>query len=403
MKKKTLIILKKFLAVSFAIVLAVCGSACQWCPHWDTDGNGKCDICSVELTDEKNKCETCGGALTGGKCDVCDKETTEETKKCETCGGALTDGKCDVCDKEPEKPEHMLNGKKIIFIGNSYTYYGQTVLEKNQTFLKQADRMNDKGYFYQLCKANGAEVNVTNWTFGGHNFNYLFSGKCAAGKGCDGVDHASYLTDRNYDYVVLQPGSGVDADTNFLTESEKVMNFFKEANPDTKFVALVSYSCYGTIGSTLNLMKNYLNNLKTLASKGVTVVDWGGLVMNILNKKVQVPNSTIAYTKNTFVVAKSAKDGYHPNLLSGYMTTLSIYCAITGESAQGKTYVFCNDPALRTSAKKYFFDFANFKTTFYKVSTTTFDKVFASQNDMQGIQGLIDAHLAAKAYMNYNY
>lgn len=334
MTKNRVVILKKFLAVSFAIIIGVCSFACQ-------------------------------------------KEGTE----------------------------HVLNGKKFIFIGNSYTYYGQTVLEKNQSVLTQADRSNDKGYFYQLCKANGAEVNVTNWTFGGHNFNYLFSGKCAAGKGCDGVDHASYLTDRNYDYVVLQPGSGVDADTNFLTESEKVMNFFKEANPDTKFVALVSYSCYGTIGSTLNLMKNYLNNLKTLASKGVTVVDWGGLVMNILNKKVQVPNSTIAYTKNTFVVAKSAKDGYHPNLLSGYITTLSTYCAITGESAQGKTYDFCNDPALRPSSNHYFFNFANYVTKFYNPAygTTNFTEVFASQNDMKGIQGLIDAHLTAKAYRNYKY
>ncbi|MBR2341522.1 MAG: hypothetical protein IKA72_03845 [Clostridia bacterium] len=332
MKKKTVTTLKKFLAVSFAIIIGVCSFACK------KDG-----------------------------------------------------------------AEHVLDGKKIIFIGNSYTYYGQTVLEKKQSVLTQADRSNDKGYFYQLCKANGAEVNVTNWTFGGHSLEHLFGGSCSANRGCDGVDHASYLTDRNYDYVVMQPGSGVDADTNYLTEAKNIMNFFKAGNPNTKFVALVSYSCYGTIGSTLNKMENYLNNLKTLEAQGVTVVDWGGLIMDIMNKKVQVPNSTIEYTKNTFVVAKSAKDGYHPNLLSGYITTLMTYCAITGESAQGKTYDFCNDPALRLSTTTEFFNFTIYQGKYYTVGTTNFTEVFASQNDMQGIQGLIDAHLAAKAYMNYNY
>lgn len=381
MKKKRTTIFKKLLTVLLAVVLGVCCFACEKCNHRDADDNGKCDVCSEAFTDKDDKCDTCGKDLPdSGKCDVCDNEST---------GGN----------------EHVLDGKKFIFIGNSYTYYGQTVI-RDTTSLKQADRKNNKGYFYQLCKANGEEVEVTNWTFDGHNIEYLFSGSCGAtNKSCAGVDHASYLTDRYFDYVVLQPGKNDILDNNSLTEVERVMNLFKAENPDVKFVLMVPYHCYGEIGSSLQLTTNYLNRLKTHDSQGAIVSDWGGLIMNILNGKVQVPNTTIKYTKNTFVIAKSATDGYHPNLLSGYITTLMTYCAITGESAQGKTYEFCNNSSLSPIANSYLFDFTNFISTYYKPAygTTNFDKVFASQSDMQGIQGLIDEHLTAKAYMNYNY
>ena len=76
-----------------------------------------------------------------------------------------------------------------------------TVLEKKQSVLTQEARSNDKGYFYQICKNNGAEVAVTNWTFGNHTFTDLFE-ECSADRGCNGVDHSSYLTDRSFDYVV---------------------------------------------------------------------------------------------------------------------------------------------------------------------------------------------------------
>ena len=60
-------------------------------------------------------------------------------------------------DKEDNELEnkHMLDGKKIIFIGDSFVYYGQVVLNGS------ASRYNDKGYFYQLCKSMGAEVITT--------------------------------------------------------------------------------------------------------------------------------------------------------------------------------------------------------------------------------------------------
>ena len=77
------------------------------------------------------------------------------------------------------KEEPILeNGDKIIFIGNSFTYYGKCVLEKGQSVYGLDKRANDKGYFYQVCKANGLEVSVTNFTFGGHALKDFYSGCC---------------------------------------------------------------------------------------------------------------------------------------------------------------------------------------------------------------------------------
>ena len=60
------------------------------------------------------------------------------------------------------------DGARILVVGNSYVHYGRFVIGQGKTVLTQMSRENDTGYFYQLCKQKGVEVNVTNWTFGGH-------------------------------------------------------------------------------------------------------------------------------------------------------------------------------------------------------------------------------------------
>ena len=128
-------------------------------------------------------------------------------------------------NEQPENEKVSLDGKRVIFIGNSHTYYGKTVINKSD--VTQEARSNDKGMFYQLCKLNGAEVTVTNWTFGSHNLIDTF-GDC---KKCDIKDHTAYLVDRKYDYVVIQEGSASGTPESFLSICGTVINFFKEANP----------------------------------------------------------------------------------------------------------------------------------------------------------------------------
>ena len=292
-------------------------------------------------------------------------------------------------DNEPEddgeEKENILDGKKIIFMGNSHTYYGRTVMGKSVSMLHQAQRTGDKGYFYQLCKANGAEVSVTNWTFGGHYLSALFN-PCDSNKGCDGEIHKNYLVDKNYDYVVMQDGNRSDL-TNFMGTIDTIMNFFKEANPDTKFVYLAQHTTHMDDC-------NWRYYLKDLEKKGVIIVDWGAVVVDIMNGKVKVPGATAKYNKNTFVVG----DGFHPSVLSGYITTLMTYCAITGESAVGQDYSFCNNTSINMD-----FNFTEFVENYYtkRNATTNFPDVFASESDMKGIQTLVDKYLNEKAYRNY--
>ena len=285
--------------------------------------------------------------------------------------------------------KHALDGKKVLFIGNSHTYYGKTVLEKTQSVLTQEARSNDKGYFYQICKNNGAEVSVTNWTFGNHNFDDLFV-NCDADRGCNGTKHADYLTDRNFDYVILQQGTGNYSAEELHASIARVTEVFKAANPDVKFIFAVSRRAH-------EKGLQWLSERKVLAEQGFIIVDWGDLVDDVITGEVSVPGATQSYNQNSFIIRKSASDGYHPNMLTGYITSLMVYCAITGESAVGQGYGFCGDKSVYSG-----FNFSYFISKYYTYdgATTNFTEIFASEADMAGIQSLIDKYLLEKPYID---
>ncbi len=310
-----------------------------------------------------------------------------------------------VACKGDEPTEHPLNGKKIIFIGDSFVFYGQVVLEKSQSLLSDGKRTNDHGYFYQLCKAMGAEVSVTNFTFGGHGLASLCGEACNTEKSCAGVNHFSYLQDRNYDYVIVSGERASSRTKEYLFENmDIIINMFRAVNPDVKFFYLVSSGAHNvSVSPTFpHEMLNALDELED--TKGVTIVDWGKLVFDIINGKATVPGATQDYNKNSFVVDSSAKDGYHPNQLAGYVTSAMLYSAMTGESAVGLPYSFWNDTTLRKNGDKaVFFDSAAYIKKYYAHGATNYDKIFASEADMKGLQTLIDQYLAAKAYRNYNF
>ena len=165
------------------------------------------------------------------------------------------------------------NGNKVIFFGNSRTFYGKCVLEKGQTVETQAERVGDEGYFYQICKANGYDVDVTNFTFGGHVLKDFYSETCITRSS---HHHLKELVDRNYDYVVMQTGS-VDKDLGTIVETvQSMMDVFLAENPNTKFIFLVTNNVhYGNYA--------WRNTIKDLEQIGVTVVDWGALVNDLVN------------------------------------------------------------------------------------------------------------------------
>lgn len=294
-------------------------------------------------------------------------------------------------EMEEIKETVSLDGKRVIFIGNSYVYYGRTVINQSTSVMTQAERENDKGFFYQLCKENGYEVNVTNWTFGGHGLADFFGAPCAhSTSACKGTRHEDQLKNRYYDYVFVSPGGGERQARTLADDFDYIIKFFKEANPNVKIVCLGNLGCHGysSFGTDLPAIYNYY---PTLADKGVIIADWGGLVYRIMHGIYTVPGGTQTYGENSFIV----KDGFHPNMLAGYITTLMAYCAVTGESAVGQPYAFCNDRSLNNK-----FNFNVFVKDYYTAEiTTNFPDIFASDGDMKGIGELVDRYLAEKTYL----
>lgn len=275
--------------------------------------------------------------------------------------------------------------KKVIFIGNSYTYYGNCVLDKGQKVFSQAERVGDQGYFYQLCKANNFDVEVTNFCFGGHRLED-FKGNCMADRGHDGYNHLQDLVDTDYDYVFLQESKpSSPQNTDIVELCQWLMDIFKEGNPNVKFFLLVPWYAYEGNYAWLPTVKN-------LEEMGVTVVDWGKLVYDIIHGNTTVPGATYTYDKNSLIIYKEANDGYHPNMLTGYITALMAYCAITGESAVGQPYAFATDTNINPIFNTNTYTFKNY--CYGTGVDTNYAQILQSAEDMKGIQQLIDQYMA---------
>ena len=277
--------------------------------------------------------------------------------------------------------KEKLDGKKVLIVGNSLCFYGHAVLRDGTDVLTQEQRNNDQGYFYQLCKSQGAEVAVTDWSFGDHSLWETLGNNCTRDT-CYGVDHLSYLTDRYYDYVVFTPYEK-DFDGNMQEYLQPMMDIFLAVNPNVQFLLAVPHMAY-----THNFA--WAPKLPQIDRSKLTVCNWGKMVTDIMDGKIQVPNATQQYIKNSFVVSVSEKDGFHQNVLAGYITALMIYCAITGDSAVGLPYGFCSDATIDTR-----FNFEVYRKEKYTYDTfTNFIEIFGSPADMDGLQQLVDRYLA---------
>lgn len=282
-----------------------------------------------------------------------------------------------------EEAKSALQGKKILFIGNSYTMNGFAVMHKGHDVLTQRQRSNDHGFFYQLCKSNGIDVSVTNWCFGGHDITHTFGGPCTAGKDCNGEDHAAYLTDRVFDYVAIQCYKEDAYREDLVSYLEPVTTLFRQANPDVKFILLVPHMAYD---------KGYLwtRDIPAAKAAGFLICNWGQMLHDICQGTAEVPGANEKYQRSSFVVSASKADGYHQNMLAGYLTALITYCAITGDSAEGQSYGFCDDPTVDPhfcldvhKRMKYVYD-----------PRTNFVEIFRSPRDMKGLQQMTDRYIA---------
>lgn len=302
----------------------------------------------------------------------------------------------------PGKGASALDGKKIIFVGNNYTHSGAVVeyTSASVTNSAYAKRTGDKGYFYRLCKANGAVVTVVDWAFSSHNISALFSGETCKGSGhTEGTNHITDMTNQAFDYVVLQEGNESYTDPkDYYGTVKTAIDFFREANPDVKIIYAIPNAVYTNWNSA------WKESIDLIAAEGVTVVDWGGLVTDVYTGRTAVPGATLDYNKQSFIISTSATSVY-PNLLSGYIYSTMVYCAITGETAVGQSYDFAKNYtgiySLETfTEKKYTYD--NTATEDVDESSTNMTEIFNSDADMRGIQQLCDKYLAGTSWRSHN-
>lgn len=267
-----------------------------------------------------------------------------------------------------------LDGKKVLFIGNSMIYYGGAVETGGQ-------KKTDTGWFYEICKANGEDVTVYDCTYGNHHL-YDFSSKgCKSGSCHNGKDLLSGVPLSSIDYVFLSESGNNNA--NFLRDVKAIMKRFPSS---TKFFYLSHAYTY---------FKNHTKitkNLSALQKLGVGVVEWGKLVDDVIDGKVKVPGATVKYNKNSFI--KNKGDTHHPNPLSGYITAQMAYCAVTGRSAVGQmpdVYKIGNTVKYGKSVVGY----SAFISKHYKsASSSNFKKIMNSKADIKGLQKLMDQYLA---------
>ena len=283
----------------------------------------------------------------------------------------------------PQASIDALQGKRILFVGNSYTYYGRVVINQGYDVLTQKERTDNRGMFYYMCKEKGIDVEVTNWVFGGHDLTDTLGHSCTmTDTSFAGVDHLSYLTDPNFDYVCLQPYFEDEYTGDMVSHLQPMMDFFRAANPDVKFLLLVPH---------MTFVRNFdwRNDFAALADVGVTICNWGGMLDDIVNKRVEVPGGTQQYFFGSFVISQNEKDGHHQNLLVGYLTAQMVYCAITGESAVGQPYTVADDSSLHPE-----FDMEAYQKKYYTYEPiTNFVDIYRSESDMNGLQQLIDQYL----------
>ncbi|MBR4864974.1 MAG: hypothetical protein IKU07_10380 [Oscillospiraceae bacterium] len=299
------------------------------------------------------------------------------------CGGAGNSS----ATTEPAKGP--LDGKKIIFIGNSHTYVGNVVSQVYNKNPRQEDRDHNIGLFYLLCNRLGSEVNVTNWTFSSHGLASIFGESCTTKGDCFGLDHKSYMTDRYFDYVVIQPGVGTSSEENIAEDIAMVVDFFKEANSNAKFVLLGNTSVYGN-NKTDTPYPGITSYYKTLAEQGFIMADWGKLVNDLIHGIVTPEGSSVTYNKNCFII----KDGFHPNYLSGYIASIMTYCAITGTAAADIPADIFQDSAMVISLDSHLT-----KSYSNPEYDTNCKIILTTQSELEKIHLLIDKYLAEKPYL----
>ena len=221
--------------------------------------------------------------------------------------------------------------KRILFIGNSFTFFGNCV--NVSTF----DSI-DNGYFNSLARAFCEDAIVTNFTLGGASLihkNNVVSDRALYWKllalhpiyydNPQGVEVEDFY---RQDVVVLQQ-SGDNIEQTY-EDAKKIMQLFP---PETKF------GFYITTYDVFHRFEPSFEAARKIRDAGGVYIPLGHLVDDVINGRAKTFGGKLEYNKNSFVVCRK-HDTFHPNTLTGYLTALCTYCAFTGRDVSEAEHSF---------------------------------------------------------------
>lgn len=259
-----------------------------------------------------------------------------------------------------------LDGVRALFVGNSFTYYGRCTVNRNNIV------NNDSGYFYQAARAMGDEVKVSSFTFNGSILRTDSTNKTSLydlmlekfpnhyGKGGE--------MDEFYDQdVVILQQQNVD-----MANTKSVIRLFmKLFPPETQFCVFIHHS------NVQRDQRNVIGAAEALRDEGsVIYLPVGHLVYDVWTGKTAVPGATLTYNQDSFCVNQD-DDRHHPNYLTGYLTALTVYHALTGKSVQDCSHSF----VART-------------LEYYKNgATSNYPAILSSEADMRGLKQLVEEYV----------
>ena len=254
-------------------------------------------------------------------------------------------------------PTQSLDGKRVMFIGNSFIYYGNCV-DTN------GFKMDDTGYFKDVAKAMGDNVTVTTLTPGGSNLKSVYEELIK--------DYPNFYGSGNelddiykQDFVVLQ-----QAGSNAESTEEYARKFMALFAPETKFAFFVHHH---------NVQNNHtyvIGTAEKLRDEGSAVyISQGHLIYDLWTNKVENPDATMKYNQDSFCV-NQPNDRHHPNYLNGYLLALQVYHAFTDRSIVDTDSNFVSE-----------------SLEFYKNgATSNYPQILQSESDMHGLKKLIEEY-----------
>ncbi|MBQ6872696.1 MAG: fibronectin type III domain-containing protein [Clostridia bacterium] len=267
-----------------------------------------------------------------------------------------------------------LDGKTVMVIGNSMVYYGNCVISGDE-------KERDYGYLHQIIASGNEDATVLDYTFPGRTLEYIYENHLMGLEPdiCNSVD-----------FIVMSESTQDNPD--LFSDCMQIIDLFPNAEESAFMCHPIMYE---------KELEGSLAGVRALRDAGVRIADWGKIVYDVYTGAVNVPFSLMKYDRCSFIkdnVGYDNGNGYvggskegddkHPNPLSGYISALTVYTALTNRSALFADYSFCND---RDINKFFYFD--NFIKAHYNGDKdTNFDRIFASAPDMTGLQTLINRY-----------